>query len=275
MPTPLFKRIATVQISTLLVEGLDVSFKVEKSLKLEPNTAEIQVFNLSTVRRRQLQELAAAGAVRVELIAGYVKAPVRVFLGELRNVFSRRDGPDWITYLRSGDGDTAHKFARINEAFAAGTRVDEMIKRSMQSLGAGVGNAIEAMRGGDFNSGWSALTRGITLSGSSTREIEKIFRSLGKEFSIQDGQAQVLDLGKPLAGQVVELTPDTGLVGSPELANDGILKLRALLVPGIAPGRKVSLVSESTRGTFRVETATFTGDTFGQPWYVDAECRRL
>ena len=67
----LFGRRARIVIHRLVLEDLDIAFDVEKSLKRDPNTAEIRITNLNADHRRQLQEQAV---VPLRLEAGYAKA---------------------------------------------------------------------------------------------------------------------------------------------------------------------------------------------------------
>jgi hypothetical protein len=97
---------------------------------------------------------------------------------------------------------------------------------------------------------------------------------MGYSWSIQDGKFQLLGPEETLGDQAFLLTTATGLVGIPEAGEDGLVKARSLLQPEILPGKLVELQAESldaVNGAYRVEKATFIGDTWGNDWYVDIE----
>jgi len=61
-----------------------------------------------------------------------------LFGGDLREVQSYREGPDWVTTLSSGDGDVAKK-KRVNKSFGPGTPLKFAIEQVASELGLGLG----------------------------------------------------------------------------------------------------------------------------------------
>ena len=83
----------------------------------------------------------------------------------------------------------------------------------------------------------------------------------------------MLPIGRALLGTSVVLSPQTGLIGSPEKGTKNTIKMRSLIIPDLVPGRQVILKSRHMSGNFRVERAEFKGDTASNDWYVDLTCR--
>ena len=93
---------------------------------------------------------------------------------------------------------------------------------------------------------------------------------------MQDGALQVLVSGQALERTAVLLSSETGLIGSPEVSSKGILRARSLLNPEIFPGRKIKVeTKEIKEPQFRIARVIFSGETFGQDWYVDIEAESL
>jgi len=274
----LFKRSARVVVSTIELttdapEGsLDVAFNVAKSLKPEPNTAEIQIWNLNADHRSQLEE---AEQVPVSIEAGYEGETARLFLGNLRTAISVREGPDIVTTLQSGDGEKEVKTKRINTSVNPGTANDAVLKQVIKSLGVGLGNTDEIVNGLSFKSVGQLWPSGTVLSGSAARNMTQLAESFGLEWSIQDGAIQLLQKGTALAQLDVAITPNTGLIGSPSVDNEGILSCQTLLIPEIFPGRTITLESERLSGRYRVEQCVYTGNTGGADWYIDLEAKAI
>jgi hypothetical protein len=113
------------------------------------------------------------------------------------------------------------------------------------------------------------------VHGNSGDELQKLLNSAGLEGSVQNGELQILPKGKPLNVLAVKLSPNTGLIGSPELGSKGVVKLVSLLNSEIYPGRKIQVLSESVTGFFRVEACSFIGQTSGNDWYTAIEAKAL
>jgi len=251
------------------IKDLRVQFSVKKSASKEPNTAEVTITNLSPTRRAALQ----TKGVKFVLECGYVDTGVKqIFQGDVRHISHVREGADWRTVLKSGDGERAFQFARISETLGPKSTKSAVIKRLAAKLGLGLGNSGKAAIPGSFE-------QGIVLSGPVSRELDKVLKGTGYEWSIQDEQMVILSASEVSGQDVPLLTPDSGLIGSPEfgapLAKGGKpqLSFRALLNANIKPGAKVQIQCERFPLGVSVKCAKVehSGDTAGQDWYTTAE----
>lgn len=269
--TRLFGRTVRVQVHELMIEGLDVAFDITKSLSARtPNSAEVRIWNLSATHRKQLQELEN---VFVSLEAGYEQGTSLLFRGDLRDVLSTREGTDWVTTVTSDSGRRGRK-RRIAKSFAPGASVHDVLLSAAKAMGVRLGNtASKTVSAKIAGTQASAFFNGYALAGAIERELDRIARSCGLEWSIQDDELQFLDQGAPLQELGIELTSDTGLVGSPEPGNRGLTEVQCLMIPDLFPGRRVSLRSEHVTGIYRVETTRHQGGTAERDWYVNMQLR--
>ena len=157
----------------------------------------------------------------------------------------------------------------------AGTQLTQALRKLAEDMGVGLGNAIEKITAGNFRGGITEFTKGISLSGKTSDQLGKLLETAGLTYSIQDGQLQLLGPNDTLKGQVVVLQQGTGLIGSPEIGEAGIVKARSLLQGTLMPGIKVNIKAKEVEGFFRIERSGFTGDTWGNDWYVDFEAKPL
>jgi hypothetical protein len=273
----MFDRFYEIQVDTVVISDLDVAFKATKTLKKEPNTLELTVFNLNPDHRDQLQQVKNP-VVQIE--AGYKEKSGVIFLGDVRNVSSQYVPPDWETVLGSGDGERATQFDRINKSFRAGTRLPVVLEEIANTMGdIGIGNLRElALQGtlpGSLPGIDSGFVNGINVSGNSSKQMDRVVRSAGLEWSIQDKKFQLLRAGQSLTTTAVVLTPDTGMIGSPTIGNDGVLTVVSLMNPDIIPGKQLIVRSGQIDGRFRAEKCTYEGVTDGQPWYVTTEAKEI
>lgn len=248
------------------VAGLRVSFKISKTLKKEPNTAEIVVTNLNPQHRANLQQK----GVRLQLEAGYKQTGVvRYWAGDVRTVDHVRNGAQWDTTFRIGDGERAWRYARVNESFAPGTPTASVVNTIATAMGINAGNLDKQLSSitGTMDQGWGA-------AGSASRELDRLLKSIGKTWSIQDNELQILDPYATLDLPVPVISETSGLLDSPQMGSPpkkgqpALVKFKSLLIP-TKPGAKVKLESERYNGFVRVVAVTFTGDTAGGEWSTE------
>lgn len=253
----------------LVQEGLRIAFTVNKTTKREPNTCELKIYNLSETTRGKLQGKGAP----VTLSAGYGSNAAVIFQGDSRTIDHLREGNTWVTRVRCGDGERVFQWARVSDSFAPGTSVVTVIKAVANALGINLGNLEAELNKGAFRGDLQTFAHGYTAHGKAALELDKLLRSVGLSWSIQDGALQVLRGPNPAPGSAVLLTPATGLIGSPEheapdrKGRAPLLRFKSLLQPQIKCGGTVELRASGIKGQFRVEAVQFTGDSAGTEWY--------
>lgn len=266
----LFGRAWQIFVGNVDVSNLDATFEARRSLRAEPNTCTLRLFNLAPTTAGQIQQQAAStGTIPVSIQAGYQGTVVQIYAGQLRAAVTVTDGPDTVLELNTGDGESAMAQARVNIAIAAGTPYTTVFAALANQLGLGLGNVASAK----LPATWSS--KGCVLKGNVADYISDTCKANGLEWSIQNGAIQVLPLGGALAGQAALLTTQTGLVGSPSVDSKGVLKACALIQPGVTPGATVAIKSSSVNGQFRCIAVDFEGDTLGNPWYAKLEGQLL
>jgi hypothetical protein len=129
------------------------------------------------------------------------------------------------------------------------------------------------------------FTSGFVAHGNASSVLTTLLKQQGLGWSVQDGRIEVLGAGEYIANAAVLLTPDTGLVGTPELGSPdvktgkSITKVRALLQPLIRPGQRfvvrlrqpADFVRISADQTYVALKVTHHGDTHGGDFYTDIE----
>lgn len=257
----------------LRVEGLTVRFNIELDVK-NFGKAKIEVINLNAEHRKRFEE---SKDVDVELLVGYVdNALERLCKGTLRDVYSQYDPPEWVTVLRTGDGDKASK-VRANRSYSPGTPLSSVWKDLVDSLKGQVdaGNAIAAFSKGQYANGIKELLHGGAVHGSALDNIKRLASGAGLDVTIQEGELVVTEIGQPLATSAIVLSADTGLIGSPQPGPKKKLKCRSLILPGLKPKRQIEIRSKLTTGVYTILKAKYTGDTSSNDWYADLECQEV
>jgi hypothetical protein len=251
-------------VGDVLIKDFDILFNIEKSLGRKPNTCELTIYNLNPQNRAKLESI---GNVVVQLKAGYKGDIGVIFLGDTPNVNNIKEPTDWHTVLSTDDGGKATKFDRINKSYRAGTTLNVVLADVAKSTKIKPGNLIrEATKAHVL--GNKVFANGVTVSGSALRQLNKLLRSAGMEWSIQDQAFQVLEQGKSLLDVAVWLDPTTGLIGVPSIDKDGDVTVKSNMNSQIIPGRQIVFSSETLSGRMRADKCTYSGDTRGDPWDV-------
>ncbi len=249
---------------------LRVVFQVVRSRTKDPNTADLSIYNLKKSNRVALQEK----EINTVLRAGYVDNISQIFGGQLQRGSSVRDGSDWITSIQSGDSTKAFKSSRISRSFSGPVNVEDVLEIVANELGVGLGNLKDKIAEGGVRAILSEFSNGFVAVGKTEKVLHRITKAMGYTFSIQDGQLQLLSPGEtinPNPKEAILLSSSTGLIGSPEPGEKGIVKARSLMQPETLPGRKVKIESEEIDAFFRIDKVVFSGDTWASDWYSDLE----
>lgn len=242
------------------LHDLRIAFDISKSISSTQNSGTIRIWNLTESHRNALgKELDD-----ITLEAGYLPVDGSgnvgiIFKGQMRDVEHSRDGPDIITEISCGEGDKAFRKATISKTYKAGTEVKEVVEDIYKEL------EKEGITKGEFKypRDTPKFKRPYTVCGSCKRELDTLGR--GKDFywSVQNGTMELIP-GNGFVGQIVLLTPETGLVGTPTITDNGV-KVKALLNPEIRPNRRVRIESKvlemnAENGIYRVSVADYSGD---------------
>lgn len=252
------------------ISGFDFSFTVERTLKPQPNTCDITVYNMAEASRKKLS---GAKKLTVSLSAGYTDATSLLYLGEVRAAWTERDGADFLTHLESGDKEKEIAAARLITGLGPKTPISDALNAIVAALRVGSGNvpqvaATLAARG-------VATLNGGAMTGSAARRMTDLCRSAGLEWSVQNGAVQLLNIGAPLTTtKAFLMSSSSGMIESPTVDSKGIVTAKCLLIPGIVPGVLVNFQSLFVNGGYRVERCKYRGEIFGKEWEVEIEARK-
>lgn len=285
-----YDRFINLTVDSLVIENLDVVFKIEKTDKPQPNKARLEIYNLNGDHRGELLRQHGVRAdrttrrpVHVELDVGYRDEHGSIFKGDLANLEVKEDRADLIVLIEGEDGGHSWRTANISRSFVARTPLATVIKACADAMGLGLGNTAEqAANASVFNLG-RTMPHGIALSGMARDALDRVLGSCDLGWSIQNGNIQILGADEALRQAAIKISPSTGLVGSPTEAvtadvvptkgarvkTNNSVGVKALLNPGYFPRRKVQLESRSYSGNYQIKDVTFQGSTFAQEWYAD------
>lgn len=280
----LFKREATVivgdlrfkndrTIAGIRVPGMRIQFRVVRTNESTSNTAEVSIFNLNATSRSRIE-----GATRpqFQIEAGYDGQLASLFTGEAVEQSSVKLPNGWQTKVKAADGFSASR-QTLSVSLAPGASMDQAIKEVANSMKVSARRALAKAATGDLDGAVGAFANGISMSGPSSKLMDQLMKNSGADWSIQDGELQILLPDETTQDQAILLTPRTGLIGIPTRVIDEkrpkqlIVSIPSLLLTGIRPGRRIELQDTSFTGSFKATKVEHAGDTHGGDWTTTTE----
>jgi hypothetical protein len=254
-------------------DDLRIKFKVERTGLWTPNIGHVEVYGLNEVDRKFAQHK----SVPVALYAGYGTDLKLVAIFNAVQVNSKHDGAEWVTKFEGGEGHRSFVNAHASASFSAGTPIGKAITQFGQLLGkipaSSQATINQASAGRSFRNGYAVH-----------KKAEKAFKELCDHLAVEpcfSGDEIIIAPKGSTTQDVFVITPDTGLVGSPEYASQPqpgkpqLLKVKVMLNPLLRVKGLVILESAAHSGRYRIATLTHEGDSYGGTWYTDLELQGL
>ena len=104
------------------------------------------------------------------------------------------------------------------------------------------------------------FANGLALSGPVRNHLDTVTKPNELEWSIQDESLQIFPKKETLLNSLVELSPQSGLIGSPSKTDKGV-EFKSLIQPPLVPGKEVKLTSKYINGVFKLRKVTHDGDS--------------
>jgi hypothetical protein len=244
------------------ITNLRVTFEISKTIDSKPNPASIRVYNLNQSHRNLITSKTYN---RVSLAVGYEELRV-IYMGDIIEVITLRDGLDFIIQLTCGDGYEAYTGSLVNKTLKAGATDSSILAEASKSMKVGNG-VIDLPKE-------RALPRGKVLTGNARDIMHKIARNNGADWSVQDGNMTVLPKNKVLAdNEGFVLSQETGMINSPEKTDDG-LSVSCLLNPMMQIGGlvRVQSIIPEYNGDYKITELAHSGDFMGDDWVTQITC---
>lgn len=292
---------------TPLIPGFHIIFQVSHFTTETPNSLTLRIYNLADTTAQQIQQEFTQIVVR----AGYPGNFGIIFQGTIKHV-DRTSSAGNINATRVGfespadryldifasDGDQPYNWGVMNTSLAAGYTPQDTATAIAKAMGLQVPDFKGSQNAGGFDADPLPETlvarpspRGRVLYGMARDHATVLGQTNGLDWSIQGGTLQWLPYSAYKPGDAIVLTSGTGLIGFPQVTQDGIA-VRCLLNPAINPGTRIQINNKSLQqlafntgvsaqnfgpstsndGFYKVIYLDHTGDTRGDPWYTDMVC---
>lgn len=281
--------VSDVNGNSVNVSNLRCKFEITKVSYYEPNYIVVTIYNMTAATENQM--INSAYYVIVE--AGYDSGNHYglIFKGQVvQPIRGKENGTDYFLKLVCIDNVRYMTYATMCNTFVANQTMRDAVNMCITNPV----NPELKTNPGTIEVADITYPRGKVLFGSASTYLEQAARSSNSTFYFDDDKANIVSAIQPPQGEVVSLTPQSGLIGTPSqivLSTGGIgVTAKCLLNPMITPGSMIHLenvriqamqydYSRNTNGyrpldnegLYRVIRVVHTGDTRGDEWYSEFE----
>lgn len=274
--------------------GLDLSdlhftFKVKQDDNEQPNNADIRIYNLSEQTIAKIR----GEFDSVILQAGYENSAFGViFKGNIKQYRrGKENATDTYFDILAADSDAGYNFGVVNATLGAGSTDKTVANTAVKAMGLQLTTPLTLNLSGREN------IRPKVMFGMARTFLRQVARTRYASWSLQNGAAQFVALDSYTPNEVVVLTSQTGMVGIPELTDEGV-KVVCLLNPKLVVGGLIQINNKSLNkilqrnpddpndiqvfnkyagiqanayenadGIYKILVIEYDGDTRGNPWY--------
>ena len=242
---------------------LAIKFNIKQTADEHPNQGEITLYNLSEETRNNI----TSNGLKVDIYAGYEQFKL-IGCGTIQNIDNIKNGNEWQTIIKFGDGQKPYQTAKFSQSFGSGFDIKKIVSNVAKSLGLAIS---------DVSNVAGKIKNGLSLDGLSKDIMNELASQLNFNWSIQDGVVQITDIGKPTDDTAILINSATGLLQYPIITENGV-NVRTQLNSDIRPKKLIDVESISARiaseklkvtanetapGVYICNTVQFIGDNFG------------
>jgi hypothetical protein len=225
-------------------------FRIRHADSETPGTAEIRIYNLSDTTAANV----IAEFDTVQLQAGYQSGHFgTIFQGQIKQYKRGRESAvDSYLDIFAADGDLALHYSLMGNGqgrtLPAGSSFADVQRSIANDLVSGSGGTVTQGQITQPTVG-GVLPRSVVQYGMAVDEAREYARTTGTTWSIQNGQLQVMSSTAYKPGDRVVINSGTGMIGAPEVTQDGIY-VTCLLNPNLYVRGLVQLDNRSLNQYF-------------------------
>lgn len=255
------------------ITGLKISFTIEKTDSVDPNTSRIEIYNLS----KSTSARACVAGNHVILRAGYRDEKVSaIFFGDLLKGYRRREGPDVITVLEVFDGRTSVMSGQVSVSYAKDTEAKTIAGDFLDAIGL-------PYKGLEHIPAGATYEYGHCFIGMATDGLKEVLERFKLKYTIQNEMLFIIKPGEAADRTGLRLSPQTGLLTTPQPISDKTMddnvntdaanmwRFSTMLFPELLPGAACKIQSSTLNSEVIIKKAVFSGDNWDGQFKVDIE----
>lgn len=261
--------------STRTWTDLKMDFSAAHTDDSEPSQAQVAIYNLNSTSIAFIKE--SGQTLRIESSYNDNSYSL-VFQGDIEHAWTSISGPDVAMNIKAEDGGNMLSTTRVSVSLAPGATAYQALSQLIAAAGAPLGVLDENMVSA---ASARVYATGITMFGSFGEFMDNISHELGGRWFVTDGAFNFIEDNAPVDNRAVLVTPNTGLIGSPEVImnksrNDSKkisgIKWQMLMQPSLRPRQSFVIASrEHDRDIVIAEKVMHKGDNWNGEFFTIVE----
>lgn len=220
-----------------------IEFDITRNTLSSSNVAQIRIYNLSQKTRDLIRYDFSNYTTnkKITLNAGYGDNLPIIFIGNITQAWSVREGTNFITTIESFDAGFAFVNSEIppTATFKKNTPMRNVYQNLMSYLPNTTFGAIGNKYTIDLNGNPFTLTKDKSYTGNTTAVLKRLCPNA---FFIDNGKSFILGDNECRKGQVATIDAQSGLLGTP-LRELSTVTFDMIFEPGIVMGQEILLQS--------------------------------
>ena len=263
----LFHRIIRVQVAGLTLTEPRIAASVDFPADKTQATGTVNIYNLAPANAERIYERGES----ITIQAGYPSTIATIFDGSVQRPRRHRQELAHITHMTLGD--QVHNIARLGgettRSYDGPVSVRQVAQDIVADMGLVVG-PLDAIPGG-------ATITNFVWNGPSQVGLTVATKRFNVKWFEDDGviRFRAIDNAQPQPdAPTVTITPDTGLVGTPQETDEGA-EVVMFLNPQVKRGGIMNVQSSALSGRFRTVALRHDADNWSGPFTTWADLRPL
>lgn len=255
-------------------DSLQIEFQVSKDNSDKPNKAYVTVYNLPDLIVDYLEsnlDKSLSGLLE----AGYDGVNYQLFCGTIEMIEDKWDEKNITRTTKFIFGDAVQNLTKTNanRSYRAGTSVSKVITDLVSDLQLPLGRVVNVT---------GTLSSAESFSGNAAQNLKRLCERYNCNFSVQDGAVYIDTKGKRYEEQVLLVSEDTGMIGSPSPKQPSMskiakaaadankedmgLQVKTMLYGPVIPSSTIYLKSRKYEGFYKVTRVEHNGSFEGGDW---------
>lgn len=212
-----------------------LKFDVDRSAFSGTNNGNFQIYNLGYDIQALLwkDRFDLTKYVTMWVYAGYEDVMPLIFMGDVQECTSYRNGVDFITDIQATDGGYLFQYGFVNTTFSKNADFQFLLQELLVNVPTcEIGYITTNIK--------QVRKRGRTFIGQTTKLLEAYDFD---EVFVDNGQLHILGKNDVIPGQLMVLTADSGMIGTPRRGEQSIT-VDTIFEPQLVVGQALSLQSK-------------------------------
>jgi len=259
------------------IDGLKITFRIEKTDSSEMNTSTIKIYNLT----QETSSKVTVADNHIQLRAGYKDETIAaIFFGIVVDGRRYKEGEDYITELKVQDGRSEVMGTPISISYSKDVAATTVVEDILNAIGLPYKGQENIPSGETYPSGFAHI-------GMATDALRKVLNRFDLTYTIQNEMLYILKEGEAADQTGLRLTPNTGLLTLPQPISDKTTednpeaeakngwKFTAMLFPELLPGAACKIESSTFTGDLLIHKTIYDGDNWDGPFKIDIEAEAI